>query len=145
MISQIALGSALMLTTVLVAGASVMTLETLFRAARYWLVRPPHRPKLMMLVMLASLWMLAMITVDVWLWALAFRALDVFHDLEHAVYFALVSFTTLGYGDVVLPTEWRILGAMAAANGLLNIGLMTAFMVETLRHVRVQQFEFMHR
>ena len=82
-----------------------------------------------------------MITLDVWLWAFAFQYLGVFPDLEHAVYFALVSFTTLGYGDLLLPTEWRILGGMAAANGLLNIGLMTAFMIEALRHIRVRQIE----
>lgn len=142
MFAQIVLGSIVMLLTVLLAGLSVWLLETAFNAGGSWLLRAPHRPKLIIVVMIASLWVLAMITVDVWLWAIAFRLLGVFPDLEHDVYFALVSFTTLGYGDVLLPIEWRIFGGMAAANGLLNIGLMTAFMVETLRHIRVRQIEF---
>ena len=142
MLIQIAVGSLLMLVTVMLAGVSVWAMETVLERSRTWLLRPPHRPKLMLLVMSASIWVLVMISLDVWSWALAFRLLDVFPDFEHAVYFALVSFTTLGYGDVLLPVEWRILGGMAAANGLLNIGLMTAFMVETLRHIRVRQIEF---
>lgn len=145
MFGQIAFGSLLMLITIVIAGGSVWVLESMFSALRGWLVRRPHKPKLMVVVMAASLWVLAMITVDVWLWALAIYALGVFPDLEHSVYFALVCFTTLGFGDLLLPVEWRILGGMAAANGLLNIGLMTAFMVETLRHIRVRQIEFGER
>jgi voltage-gated potassium channel Kch len=83
-----------------------------------------------------------MVTVSVWLWALVFHGMGIFANLEEAMYFTLVTFTTLGYGDVLMPDEWRILGGLAAANGLLNFGLMTAFMVEALRHVRIRQIEF---
>ena len=55
------------------------------------------------------------------------------------MYFSLVSFTTLGFGDVLFPPEWRLLSGMAAANGLLNFGLLTALLVEALRHVRLGQ------
>lgn len=78
-------------------------------------------------------------TVAVWMWALTMLALGIFDTLELAVYFALVAFTTLGFGDVLLPMEWRLLSGMAALNGLLNIGLVTAGMVETLRQLRLQQ------
>lgn len=142
MFAQIILGTLVMLGTILLAGLSLWSLESVFAAWSGWLVRAPHRPKLIVVIIASSLWVLAMVTADVWLWALAFRLLGVFPDFEHAVYFALVSFTTLGYGDVLLPAEWRIFGGLAAANGLLNIGLMTAFMVETLRHIRVRQIEF---
>lgn len=142
MLVQILLGSLAMLGTVLLAGLSLWLLETGFGRSEHWLLKAPHRPKLIAVIMLASLWVLAMVTMDVWLWAVIFEVLGVFPDLEHSVYFALVSFTTLGYGDLLLPQDWRILGGLAAANGLLNIGLMTAFLVETLRHIRVRQIEF---
>ncbi len=51
----------------------------------------------------------------------------------------MVSFTTLGFGDIILPVEWRILGGMTALNGLLNIGVFAALMVEVLRRVRTEQ------
>jgi hypothetical protein len=57
--------------------------------------------------------------------------------VEEALYFAMVAYTTLGLGDVVPPERWRILGAMAAANGFLNIGLLTTLLIEGLGQVRV--------
>lgn len=141
MFIQIALGSALLLVSILIAALSAWFMEWLFARFQQWLMHEPHRPKLMLVVMLAALWVLGMVTAGVWVWALTFRWLGIFATLEESVYFALVSFTTLGYGDILLPHEWRILGGMAAANGLLNIGLLTALLVEALRHVRLGQVE----
>ena len=84
---------------------------------------------------------MAQMTAGVWAWALTMMALGVFDTLELSVYFSLVAFTTLGFGDVLLPVEWRLLGGMAAANGLLNIGLVTALLVEALRQVRLRQLQ----
>lgn len=136
---QIALGTVLMLMTIVIGVVSLFVVEAVLDRSRGWLVREPHWPRLLAMTIGASLWALSMITAGVWIWALAFRMLAVFPDLEHAVYFALVSFTTLGYGDVLLPEGWRILGGMAAANGLLNFGLMTAVLVEALRDLRLRQ------
>jgi hypothetical protein len=104
-------------------------------------MREPHRPKLALVMSVTVIWVLGMVTVGVWLWAFAFRALDIFTTMEASVYFALVAYTTLGYGDILLPHEWRLLGGMAAANGLLSMGLLTAMLVEVLRHVRIGQIE----
>jgi len=80
-----------------------------------------------------------MITVSVWIWALTFCWLDIFGTMEAALYFALVSFTTLGFGDVLLPVECRLLGGMTAANGFLSFGLVAALLVETMRNIRIGQ------
>jgi hypothetical protein len=48
-------------------------------------------------------------------------------------YFAGVSHTTLGYGDVVLPKPWRSLGPICAINGLLTFGCSTAFLFSVLQ------------
>jgi len=48
-------------------------------------------------------------------------------DFESALYFATTSFTTLGYGDVVLDRHWRLFGAIEGANGLLLFGSSPAF------------------
>jgi hypothetical protein len=68
----------------------------------------------------------------------AFRALGLFPTMEEAVYFSLVAFTTLGFGDVLLPREWRLLAGLSAANGLLYFGLMTAMLVEAMRSLRAR-------
>ncbi|CAM3494894.1 ion channel [Paracoccus nototheniae] len=142
MLGQIAFGSGLMIVSVLTAGLGIWGLETAFARGAPWLARAPHRPKLALVIVAVSLAVLGMVTASVWLWAGAFHLLGVFASFEESMYFALVTFTTLGFGDVLLAQDWRIMGAMAAANGLLHFGLMTAFMVEALRHVRVRQIEF---
>jgi hypothetical protein len=142
MLGQIALGSMIMVASVLLSGMAVWVMEIAFAHATPWLVRAPHRPKLIAVVIVSSLGVLGMVTISVWLWALAFYTMGIFSGLEEAMYYTLVTFTTLGYGDVLMPQNWRILGALAAANGVLNFGLMTAFMVEALRHVRIRQIEF---
>ena len=114
-------------------------MEMGFARSHRWLIREPHRPKLLLVMLGVSFVVLGIITAGVWIWALAFYTLGVFITLEASVYFSLVSFTTLGFGDVLLPQEWRLLSGMAAANGLLNFGLLTALLVEALRHVRLGQ------
>ena len=88
-----------------------------------WVARPPHGPKLTAILSLSMFWTLMMMTASVWIWALAFWELEVFKTFESSVYFALVVFTTLGFGDLLLPVEWRLLGGLAAANGLLIFGI----------------------
>src|SRR5512147_984022 len=48
--------------------------------------------------------------LEVLVWAGAYITLGAIASLEEAIYFSIVSFTTVGYGDVVLPRNWRILG-----------------------------------
>lgn len=139
MFVQIAIGSVLMLVTIAVSGFCLWVVETWLRRRHDWLTRPPHGPKLMLLLCGAAVWILGIVTFGVWLWALAFFALGLFPALEPSVYFALVSFTTLGYGDLLLPIEWRLLGGMAAANGFITFGILIASLIEALRHVRLAQ------
>lgn len=68
-------------------------------------------------------------TIQVWIWAFAFVFLGALPDISEAIYFSLVTYTTLGYGDVTLTQDFRIFAAMAAVTGLLNFGLSTAFLV----------------
>ncbi len=145
MFIQIAIGTGLLLTSILIAAVSAWVMEIAFQRGHGWLMREPHRPKLMVVIAGVSLWVLGVITAGIWIWAGAFYALGVFATLEQAVYFAMVTYTTLGFGDLLLPVEWRLLAGMTAANGLLNFGLLTALLVEALRHVRLGQVEHRRR
>lgn len=139
MFLQIFIGTSVMMVTILIGALSALLMEIGFSRWRFWLMREPHRPKLTAMVMAIALWVLGTITAGVWLWACVFWLLGAFVTMEASVYFALVTYTTLGFGDVLLPHQWRILAGMASANGLLNFGLMTALLVEALRHVRISQ------
>jgi hypothetical protein len=69
--------------------------------------------------------------VEIWLYAGLYVIAGVIPDLETAVYFSTASFTTIGYGDVVLGPNWRLIGAVEGANGLLLFGWSTAFLTTT--------------
>ena len=139
MFTQILIGCVLTLGTIVIASLGWWALETAIHRLHRWTLRPPHGPKLMIVLMMSLIWNLVIIVVAVLLWALAYIVLNIFATFEAAVYFSLVAFTTLGFGDILLPTEWRLLGGMAAANGLLMFGLITAILVETLRDTRQRQ------
>jgi hypothetical protein len=139
MLIQISIGSGLILFTILISGLSYLVMEGLFLRLHGWLKREPHAPKQLVVLCVAAIWVLALVTIAVWIWAFAFRALGIFVTMEAALYFSLVSFTTLGFGDVLLPQDWRLLAGMIAANGLLNIGLYTAILLEVMRQLRLSQ------
>lgn len=139
MLTQLALGSLLTLATIVIAALSWWALESILLRLHNWAITPPHGPKLMAVLSLSLIWTLGMMTLAVWVWAFALYVLEIFVIFESSVYFALVAFTTLGFGDVLLPLEWRLLGGMAAANGLLMFGLLTAILVEILRDTRQRQ------
>ncbi len=139
MLTQLFIGSVLTVLTLAIATVSLLALDFVVLRIREWAMRPPHGPRLMLILGITLMWTLLMMTIAVWIWAAAFRALDIFTTLESAAYFALVAFTTLGFGDILLPQEWRLLGGMAATNGLLMFGLLTAILVESLRETRRQQ------
>ena len=141
MLVQIAVGTGLLLANILIAAVAAMLLEVAFQRTHPWMLREPHRPKLVLMIAGVSLWVLGVITAGVWVWAFAYLWIGAFSTLEQSVYFSLVCFTTLGLGDVLLPQEWRILAGMTAANGFLNFGLLTARLIEALRQIRLGQVE----
>ena len=84
-------------------------------------------------IIVAMLFILLTHTIEVWVWAMVLLATGAVDGLEPALYFALVSFTTVGFGDITLTPEWRLLSALIAANGFLLFGWSTAYMVELMR------------
>lgn len=141
MFLQIAVGTVLLVVNITIAAVAAMLLEVAFVTLHPWLMREPHRPKLVLLLVGVSLWVLGVVTLGTWVWAVALDALGAFHGIEEALYFSLVAFTTLGLGDIVPAPQWRILAGMEAANGLLNFGLLTALLIEALRQIRLNQVE----
>jgi uncharacterized membrane protein len=72
--------------------------------------------------------------VQIAFWALIYSALSAFEDFDTAVYFSGVTFTSLGYGDVVLHGRMRLLAPLQAANGLMMFGITTAAFIAAVQH-----------
>jgi hypothetical protein len=68
-------------------------------------------------------------TVEIWTWAGAYLALGTLPNFTDALYFSTVTFSTLGYGDIVLAPEFRLFGALEGVSGFLLIGWSTAYLV----------------
>ena len=68
------------------------------------------------------------------LWAAFYVWVGALPDFSDAIYFSLVTFTTLGYGDVTLNDAWRMLAATQAATGILIFGWSTAVIVAVVQH-----------
>jgi hypothetical protein len=61
-------------------------------------------------------------------WGLFLRWTRLAASVTEGFYFTAASITTLGYGDVVLPSPWRHLGPLAAISGVLMFGCSGAFL-----------------
>ena len=73
-------------------------------------------------------WLLIVIHLfEIAMWALFFWWAKCLPDIESSFYFSAVTYATIGYGDLVLPKEWRMLGPIEGFTGILMFGLSTAF------------------
>jgi voltage-gated potassium channel Kch len=65
--------------------------------------------------------------IEITVWALFYLWTHSMPELQSAVYFSAVTYTTTGYGDLVLPKEWQLVGAVEALTGILMCGWSTGF------------------
>jgi hypothetical protein len=133
MIAHLALGTLLIVINVAIQaelfGAFNRRLEQIILFLRRRLRRFANTATLIAGV----LFVLLVISIQIWIWAIAFLLAGAIEGLEPALYFTTVSFTTLGFGDITLDPNWRLLSGITAANGFLSFGWTTAYMVELVR------------
>lgn len=135
MLIQLILGSFVICGTVIIQVFFLDSANKYLIHIDNWLKRPPQRPKLIYVLVILVIWLVAGLTVSAWLWALVFYVIEALPNFETALYFAIVTFSTLGYGDIVLNNEWRILAGLSAVNGLIIVGLNTAFLADGISKI----------
>ena len=133
MTSQFAVGSGLIVLSFAIHAGFMALAVRAFRRYEAWLAQPPQLSKLTGALTVLSVWLLVSMSATVWIWAFYLLWSGALGDLETAVYFSLVSFTTLGFGDVVLDKPHRLLSGLLAANGLVLFGLTTAVLIDLIR------------
>jgi hypothetical protein len=85
-----------------------------------------------------TIWLFLAIVIEAGLWAVLYLfnpLITTLPDLETAFYFSMVTFTTLGFGDVVLTGQWRTLASIQAANGVIIFGWTTALIFYFIQHI----------
>ena len=98
--------------------------------ARDRLPRGIHRLGLLrsavLMVILTSL-IVCLHMLEILLWAAFYRS-KCFANWESAFYFSAASYSTVGYGDLVLQPSWRIVGPVESITGVLMCGLSASFL-----------------
>lgn len=96
-----------------------------------WLRRQPELGRrfwpLTWLFIRVAGWIVLFHLFEITIWALFYFWKGAIADLQSAFYFSAVTYTTTGYGDLVLPEEWRLVGGVEALTGILMCGWSTGF------------------
>jgi len=143
MIANLALATVLVTSTVIIHFAGLLGLLRILGS------RGPgfHANESVMgqgaLIVVVVLGLFAIHAVEILLYALAFLVIGAETALEAALYFSTSSFATVGYGDIVLDSEWRLLSAIEGLNGLILIGWSTAFLLSLMTRLRSLEHDWL--
>jgi hypothetical protein len=125
-----------MLSIILVAGVLVAItvvvhvagLGLLLVGLRRWHSLFPTRIWHVTRLLLGMSWYLILLHVlEISFWGWFYQSWGHLPDSEAALYFSAVTYTTVGYGDLVLTKPWRLLAPIEALTGILMCGLSTSF------------------
>lgn len=138
---QLIFASGMVVMTVLIHLIGLAILVRLLRA-RSWIPVYEHiRP--ITLLLGASIGIFTIHTIEIWLFAILYLLLAALPDFEQSLYFSTLTYTTVGYGDVVLGKAWRILGAIEGATGIIMLGWSTAFLVSLLAQSKLLKHDWL--
>jgi hypothetical protein len=141
-LTELAFAFAIMAVCVVIHSATLVNFSA-------WLITKRPNPEqghamlLYSLMLILSFFVLILLhLVETGIWAGFYYWRGLFPDFETSLYFSLGTYTTIGYGDVVLPQRWRMLGGIEGLSGVLLCGLSAAFvfaLVNSAFQLRVQQ------
>ena len=117
----------LTVTMIIVAITHALTVRFVVRLLKVGYAGPTFLHNLTV-TMGVTLILLTALLAQIAVWAGAFLLCGALPDYATAFYHSAVNFTTLGYGDIVMPPGWRLLGPLEAANGVLQFGLSASAM-----------------
>lgn len=127
--AQIVLGSCLL--TACALGHVFMVVGSLPYLGRLGKVLKPRRVVVRDVVLLSFGVVVVVVahTVQIWAWAFVLLAVGAFTDFPESFYFAIATYTTLGYGDLILGPGLRVFASFASITGLLTFGISTGLLI----------------
>ena len=104
-------------------------LALLYWQTRQWpKIEADFRPRRNLPVFLALFGVILILhLIEIGVWAGVYFWQHCLPDFETSLYFSGATYTTLGYGDVVLPRPWRLAGVLESLTGVLLLGWSAAF------------------
>ena len=136
MLNVILIGALLMAVTVLVHAAGTIPWINFLAARRTRGDPDSRRENLAAALVSTAVVLLLLHVVEVTIWAVSYMLIlpeGQLADFEEALYFSLITFTTVGYGDITLETDQRLLSGIEGLNGILLVGWSTAMLFAVLQ------------
>ncbi|MGM0422729.1 MAG: ion channel [Pseudomonadota bacterium] len=131
MLTQLAIGAVMIAVTVFIeAFALDAIIDKVREKEKSQILKRFGALRKEVLLSLVVLSVFCVLIFAMWLWAGLYYVLQIFPDFETVLYFSMATFSTVGYGDVVIGPDWRLLGGIESANGFLLFGWNTAFIFE---------------
>jgi len=141
------MGVNLILALGLMAVCVVMHTAGVTYALRWLRRRAQPAPRLWpgtcLLIGLAA-WIILLHLGAITTWGLCYAWTGAMQGVQTALYFSAVTYTTTGYGDLLLPEAWRLVGAVEALTGILMCGLSTGFFFAVLSRLSQTQDPIAH-
>jgi hypothetical protein len=127
------------LTTAFHAFGVVMIFRGMMRRVRSGKARLRHTrhptARAVGLVALVGLLLTLLHGIEAAMWTAAYLALGAIGSERDAMLYSLDSFTTRGASDLLLTPQWRLMGALEAADGMLLFGISTAFVFAVFQRI----------
>jgi hypothetical protein len=127
MLTEILVAALIVALCLLVHVAGLLLMAEWLLSRREYLEQNGARMRYGIVLVLLFLGIMLLHVLETSMWAVFYYSRALFKDFETSLYFSLTSYTTIGYGDVLLPQRWRLLGAIEGVTGVLFCGISTAF------------------
>jgi Ion channel len=129
MLTNLALGSLLIAITVLIQTFGLIALSAVMPFLIKWFRLHRHDIGRTLAMVTTVLGLFALHTIEIWAWAVLFRAIGAIGDFEGALYFSTATFSTVGASGVAVHPGWRLLASLEGINGFILIGWSIAYLV----------------
>ena len=93
----------------------------------------------------ATIGIIAIHTDEICLYAGVYEELGAVRTFEEALYFSTFTYAAIGYGDVLMPHQWRIFGAIEGAVGIIMLGWSTAYLVSLVSQLKLLSHDWLGR
>ncbi|MFL6229196.1 MAG: ion channel [Pyrinomonadaceae bacterium] len=141
MLNELAFAAGIVALCVVIHTVGVVILAEWLLDRRATFERRPDMMRFTLLLIMVFTIILLLHMAEAAIWAAFYQWQELFPNYESSLYFSLTSYSTIGYGDVLLPQRWRLLGCIEGISGVLLCGLSTALIfvvVNAMIQIRMQ-------
>ena len=138
MLMLILIALLLIAVTVIIHGVGTVYWLSFLKYRGIWSTTELRPLRTLVLLVSTAIFLLALHLFEIMAWAVTYLMLPTHQELgtlEQSIYFSSITFSTLGYGDLTLSSNWQLLSGIEAMNGILLCGWSTALIFALLESI----------